>query len=170
MIFIDALKIANKYLKVLHPHCERIEIAGSLRRMKSEVHDIEFVCIPKKYPHKNGLFDIEMVPVTGFQNEINKLERIKGDPTGKYCARKLPEGINLDIFIADENNFGLIMLIRTGSADFNKRILNHGKYKCGIASVDGQLIKNNKIIPVKEETEIFALFGVEYIEPQFRMN
>lgn len=41
-----ALEIAQKVLKKLEPHCERISIAGSVRRMKYDVGDIEIVAIP----------------------------------------------------------------------------------------------------------------------------
>ena len=43
-----AEKIARKYVDLLAPFCERIEIAGSTRRKKPEVGDIEIVCIPKQ--------------------------------------------------------------------------------------------------------------------------
>ncbi len=42
-----ALEIAERTKKLLAPYCERIEIAGSIRRKKPEVKDIELVAIPK---------------------------------------------------------------------------------------------------------------------------
>ncbi len=42
-----ALEIAEKTKELLAPYCERIEIAGSIRRKKPEVKDIELVAIPK---------------------------------------------------------------------------------------------------------------------------
>ncbi len=42
-----ARKAAQKLLAQLEPHCERIEIAGSIRREKEEIGDIELVAIPK---------------------------------------------------------------------------------------------------------------------------
>ena len=42
-----ALMLAQGLIETLRPHCERIEIAGSLRRGKPDVGDIELVCIPK---------------------------------------------------------------------------------------------------------------------------
>lgn len=49
-----ALVIAEKIKAQLAPHCDRIEIAGSIRRKKPEVKDIEIVVIPK--PYEVGLF------------------------------------------------------------------------------------------------------------------
>jgi DNA polymerase/3'-5' exonuclease PolX len=153
----EARTIAEKYLNILKPFCQRIEIAGSIRREKPEVKDIELVAIPK---------DIE-----GFANEVNKLEKVKGEPTGKYTQRILPEGINLDLFIANERNWGLIFAIRTGSADFSHKILACGWVKKGYHSVNGMLIdKYGNEVEIRKEEELFKLIGISYISPQRRHN
>jgi len=101
----EAKKIADKYVEILKPYCLRIEIAGSIRREKPEVGDIELIAIVK---------DIKK-----FSKEVNKLEKVKGNPTGKYTQRILPEGIKLDLFMANIRNWGLIFAIRTGSARYS---------------------------------------------------
>jgi len=154
MKYGDAIAIAKKYKDLLSPYCSRIEIAGSIRRAKPEVGDIELVAIPK---------DIE-----GFANEVNKLEKVKGEPTGKYTQRILPEGINLDLFIANERNWGLIFAIRTGSADFSHKVLATGWVKKGYHSVNGMLIKDGKEVEVREERDLFDLIGIPYMGPELR--
>ena len=146
--------IAEKYQNFLKPYCSRIEIAGSIRREKPEVKDIEIVVIPKD--------------LTGFSNEVNKLEKVKGEPTGKYTQRILPEGIKLDLFIANEKNWGLIFAIRTGSADFSHNVLAMGWVKKGYHSVNGMLIKDGKEIEVREERDLFNLIGISYVGPGLR--
>jgi DNA polymerase/3'-5' exonuclease PolX len=42
-----AQPIADRVRDLLAPHCDRIEIAGSIRRQKADVGDIEIVAIPK---------------------------------------------------------------------------------------------------------------------------
>jgi len=42
----DARQIIGELVALLRPACERIEIAGSVRRGKLEVHDAEVVIIP----------------------------------------------------------------------------------------------------------------------------
>lgn len=42
-----AKAIADRLLAQIGPYCERIEIAGSVRRGKPDVHDIEIVAVPK---------------------------------------------------------------------------------------------------------------------------
>ena len=42
-----AMMLAGKVVDELAPVCERIEIAGSIRRKKPTIGDVEIVCIPK---------------------------------------------------------------------------------------------------------------------------
>jgi len=150
----EARRIALKYLNTLKPFCQRIEIAGSIRREKLEVKDIEIVCIPQE---------------TGFSAEVNKLEKVKGEPTGKYTQRILPEGISLDLFIANEKNWGLIFAIRTGSADFSHKMLACGWVKKGCHSKDGKLIdKQGREIILREERDLFDLIGIPFVKPELR--
>jgi len=149
-----AKAIAEKYLNLLKPYCQRIEIAGSIRREKPEVGDIELIVIVKD--------------IKGFSKEINKLEKVKGEPTGKYTQRVLPEGIFLDCFIANERNWGLIYAIRTGSAEFNIKVLACGWVKAGYRSINGMLTKDGKEIEMREEKDLFNLIGIPYVEPELR--
>jgi len=85
----EAFDIATEVCERLSAHCEDgfLNIAGSIRRCKPEVKDIEIVCIPK--PFEIGLFE------TGFAEVVNQWQKIKGEPTGKYTQRKLPSGMML---------------------------------------------------------------------------
>jgi len=151
----EARRIALKYLNILKPYCTRIEIAGSIRREKPEVKDIEIVAIPGN--------------IESFAREVNKLQKVKGEPTGKYTQRILPEGISLDLFIANEKNWGLIFAIRTGSADFSHKTLACGWVKKGYHSVNGMLIdKYGNEVEVRKEEELFKLIGISYISPERR--
>ena len=152
----EAQKIANKYLNRIKAFSLRAEIAGSIRREKPEVKDIEIVCIPD--PNYLG----------EFCEEVNLLKKVKGEPTGKYTQRILPEGINLDLFMANKRNWGLIFAIRTGSADFSHKILACGWVKAGYKSKDGMLTKNGQEIECREEKDLFDRIGIPYVEPEFR--
>lgn len=167
----EADAIAELYIKDLSPFCIRIEKAGSLRRLKNYINDIEIVCIPKKEKVETGLFEIEDFYCSGFVNYLKELEIIKGNPaTGKYIQFKLKENINLDLFIATEINYGLIKMIRTGSWQFSKRMMTECKRK-GYYVKDGLLwsVNENKIIPVPEEKDFFKITGLEEIDPSARI-
>lgn len=156
----DALSIAERIKASLAPHCERIEIAGSIRRKKSEVKDIEIVAIPK--PFETGLFE------SGIATVVNKWEKVKGELPCKYTQRILPDGIKLDLFFADRGNWGLIYAIRTGSADYSHKVLATGWVKLGYRSENGYLIANGKEIAILEEEDLFKRINIPYVNPELR--
>lgn len=155
-----ALEIAEKTKELLVPYCERIEIAGSIRRKKPEVKDIELVAIPK--PYDVGLFE------NGIATVVNQWKKVKGELPCKYTQRILPDGITLDLFFANQENWGLIYALRTGSADYSHKVLATGWVKLGYNSEGGQLSINGKEINIPEEKDLFKLIGIPYIEPEFR--
>lgn len=162
MILSDAKLIAERVMDQLRPHCERIAIAGSIRRKKQEVKDIEIVAIPK--PYETGLFE------SGIATVVNKWQKVKGDLPCKYTQRILPDGIKLDLFFAEPGNWGLIYAIRTGSAEYSHKVLAAGWVKKGYHSMDGYLFHsaNQKVYEVREEKDLFNRIGVKYVEPEFR--
>jgi DNA polymerase/3'-5' exonuclease PolX len=180
-----AYAIAVKVRELLRPHCDRIEIAGSIRRQKAEVGDIEICCVPK--PYEVGLFE------SGLATIVNKWEKVKGDllyGVTKYTQRKLKltdfihcqkedcsgdmicgyEGrfIKLDLFIAEKGNWGTIFSIRTGSADYSHRVLASGWVRKGYKSEGGFLYKNGVKYEVLEEEDLFEMIGISYVEPKDR--
>lgn len=166
MNLLQAQTIAERLKAELAPYCERIEIAGSIRRQKAEVKDIELVVIPKRVVA--DMFGTATEPHPDFCRIINALEKVKGEPTGKYTQRILPEGIKVDIFIADADNWGLIYAIRTGSADFSYKILGGAWVRCGYKSVNGYLMSGDTRVPVREEAELFALLRLPFTPPEER--
>ena len=165
----EALKIAQDVVEQLRPHCERIEIAGSIRRVKPEVKDIEVCVIPKTIELTSGLFGDEKYKETSreFIDTVNQWYKIKGEPFGKYTQRRLIEGINLDLFMATEENWGCIYLIRTGSWEFSKQFMVWLLQK-GLKCDGGYVWQGDKIIPTPTEERMFTLVGRSYIEPQNR--
>jgi len=145
--------IAGKYRNLLKPYCSRIEIAGSIRREKPEPNDIEIVAIPKD--------------IFAFTMEVNKLEKVKGEPTGKYTQRILPEGIKLDLFMATEKNWGNIFLIRTGNAQFSRQIMIRA-LRLGLKQRYGYLWRDQEMLECKEEEDMFKILKLDFIPPQER--
>ena len=155
-----ALNIAEKVKSLLAPHCERIEIAGSIRRQKPNVKDIEIVAIPKHF--ETGLFE------SGIATVVNKWDKVKGELPCKYTQRILPDGIKLDLFFAERGNWGLIYAIRTGSAEYSHKVLATQWVKRGYKSEGGYLLYNGRKILVLEEEDLFKRIGVPFVEPEFR--
>lgn len=90
-----AFLIADELLRTLRPSCERIEIAGSIRRAKKEVKDIELIAIPKFIPDLFGetLLD-HSLDVFNWASVGDVLA--SGHKMKKIA---LHAGINLDLFI-----------------------------------------------------------------------
>ncbi|HUW32071.1 MAG TPA: hypothetical protein VM223_10700 [Planctomycetota bacterium] len=160
MILEEAKCIADDVKAQLAPHCERIEIAGSIRRQKAEVGDIEIVAIPK--PYDIGLFASGIAPV------VEAWKKVKGELPCKYTQRILPCGMKLDLFFARPDNWGLIYAIRTGSADYSHKVLATGWVRNGFHSIDGMLWRNCREFPTPEEEDLFRLCGVPWIDPSAR--
>ena len=166
----QAQEIAERIKRDLAPHCERIEIAGSVRRRKPDVGDIEIVCIPRQ----SADFDLfgagRPIRDGGFITACNQIGKIRKGclRTGKYMQFGTAEGIDVDLFTARPENWGLILAIRTGSAGFSHEVLARGWVWSGYHSVDGMLTRGGKQIPTPEEADLFRLAGVEWIKPQER--
>lgn len=164
MPYLEALQIAEAKVTLLSPYCDRIQIAGSIRRECPVIGDIEIVCIAK--PYQTGLFE------DGIASVVNKWEKVKGDLVygkNKYTQRILPEGIKLDLFFAEPGNWGTILCIRTGSADYSRFELASGWVKQGYTSIGGYLWKDGKRHEVREEVDLFKIIGIPWLEPKLRI-
>jgi DNA polymerase/3'-5' exonuclease PolX len=173
MLLEKAVVIAERVKAVLAPHCDRIEIAGSIRRCKAEVGDVEIVCIPKK--SAGGHRDIRWVLAA---DSLGR--RLKGDlATGKYVQLQTwfdDDGpMKVDVFTARRENWGLIYAIRTGSAEYSHKVLACGWVRNGYHSVEGMLtrdgdksVRDAEMLPVYEEEDLFRMAGVPWVKPEER--
>ena len=162
----EAQVIADRIVESLRPYCDQIAVAGSIRRQKPEVKDIEICCIPKQEPSGAlELFQQKMVRDRGFISSVMTMEIIKGDPeTGKYVKCQHPQGIKLDLFIAKPSNWGIIYMIRTGSADYSKMMMWKLK-QAGYPVIDGFVHHQGKVIDTPDEKSVFSLIVSEVVPP-----
>jgi DNA polymerase/3'-5' exonuclease PolX len=190
----EAKIIAINICTQLQPFCDRINIAGSIRRQKDEVKDIEVICQPKIAPViESDLFGNtkhSFLRIPDFKNKVLQLgEVVKGKADGKYIQIKL-ESINLDLFIPDGFDYYRQYAIRTGSSDYTRMIIAQGWLKKGWCGSDKGLRKisdckgtkkpdgktewrcvneNAALPPVWEsEEDFFEWLGVCWIEPKQR--
>lgn len=144
-----AKKIAISAGNKLLPFCDRLNIAGSIRRGKQEVGDIELVCQPKRV--KVGLVDLfgqdtrkEEVSAEFIKtaNSLGKVIKGKGDGRMMQIELDNPYGgvrtVMLDLFMPMPYDYYRIFAIRTGSADYSAKIITGGWIKRGWrGTVDG---------------------------------
>lgn len=152
-------EVAEEAKAALAPHCKQIEIAGSIRRRKDLVHDVEIVCTPHSY-------DASPLFTSGIALVVNQWQGVKGILPCKYTRRILPCGIPLDLFMVDPDGFGLQLAIRTGSASWSHQVLARSWVRAGYHSKDG-LLRNRagKVVPVRTEKELFRLIRLPYVHP-----
>ena len=171
-----AERIAAVIVADLAPFCDRIQVAGSVRRRKEVVGDIEFVAIPRYVPA--GLFgDCTANLLWEHLHASDAYRFTKGDhPAGRYYQLALlrDAGVQLDLFLAQPDNWGLTLLVRTGSAAFSTALLARWKRRQGIGraqpgSVDGRLVTGDgRAVPVPEEETVFQLLGLQPVPPERR--
>ncbi|MGH2575571.1 MAG: hypothetical protein ACRDFC_07720 [Ignavibacteria bacterium] len=156
--YIDAKKIADELIEVMKPFCKRIEIAGSLRRLKEEVKDIEICLVPSD---SNKLFNSLGFYLIKHNHNFKYIKN--GDKYKQFKHREC----QVDLFIAKEDNWGLTYLIRTGSAEFSTKVLASWKrVSKGGYSKDGYLYNNkDEIIFTPDEMDVFKLCKMEFIPP-----
>jgi len=165
---LDEAKGAAEHLVYLiEPGCDRIAIAGSVRRRKPNPGDIEIVCIPKTIP----ILDL-LGEVVGIERDIrfiaavDCMKTLKGDAVkGRYMQRLTSTGIKVDIFTATPINWGYQLAIRTGPAEYSHKVLARGWVGKNFHGVDGNLTHLGQIHPVPEEEYLFELLGLEWVEP-----
>lgn len=166
-----ANEIALSLQDELSPFCERIAIAGSIRRKRNLVKDIEIVCIPKtQLVEQTDLFSSmsQEIRSKAFCDAVDKFEKIKGNSEhGKYLQRKNAQGIIFDIFIANAQNWGYIKVLRTGSKEFNFIMLNALKRE-GYECRGGFVWKGNRIVNVTSVRQLFEMANMEYVLPEER--
>jgi len=105
-----AINIANRFKEVLKPHCSKIAVAGSVRRMKPSVGDIELVVVPNEPLCLNEVFPKDYPGI-----------KKKGDKMKQFFYPQ--SGIQIDLYITDITQFGRILAIRTGSSVFSHMVL-----------------------------------------------
>lgn len=152
-IFPIAKKVV-KYLKKLKS-VKKIEIAGSIRRKKSTVRDID-ILVASSDPKKVMDAFVSMPNV--------KKVLAKGSTKSSVV---LKQGYGCDLRVVDEKIFGAALFYFTGSKDYNikcRRIAMKKGYKLS----EYGLFKGKKLIAGKTEKEIYKKLGIKYIPPEKR--
>jgi len=171
--YADMRRLADALVDRLSPVCARIEIAGSIRRKQAEIGDIELLAVP--FP----VLDLFEQP-TG-QTEVDLLlaqwpvEVIKNGEKYKQFIVTSTHGhpVQVDLFLQpDPATWGVNMLIRTGPANFSKKMVT--PKRSGGWMPDAYTVRDARIwlpyerLETPEEEDIFRLYGLEYIEPEYR--
>jgi len=155
-----AQRIAENVIERLRPYCLKIggywfiEVAGSVRRKKTFVNDIDLVLIPAdRYAVDRQLMELGTVKMAG-----------------KKIARVEMDSITLDVYYATPETWATLFLIRTGSTQSNIRLASLAKKRGWrlAASGDGLFDENTERIAGDTEESIFRALGIPYKRPEDR--
>lgn len=181
--------VAERIRERLQPFCERIEIAGGIRRGKPDPHDIEIVAVPRLevYTATVDMFSTEQRTHNLLDQELARwrTERRLSDRPDKHGRAAWGERfkrvqfhdgddvIPLDIFsVLPPAQWGVIFAIRTGPAEFGHKLvtsrLDGGAKPVGVEIKEGSITLNGSRVDVPEEDDYFRLLGVPTWPPEQR--
>jgi len=136
---------------------ERVEIAGSMRRMRETIGDIDILAISEKPEECMDFF--------------SKMDEVKGvvvkGPT--KTTVELGIGTTCDIRVLPKESFGAAMQYFTGNKDHNVKLRKIAISK-GLKLNEYGLFKGKKSIAGKSEEEIYNKLGMDFIPPELREN
>ena len=171
-----AEKIADKIISQISHSCSRVSIAGSVRRLKKDVKDIEIVAIVDDY---NKLYESLRSVGRIIKPGTPEIIDWPAKKDAKYIRMLLNEDIKLDFFVAHPDNWGGVFAMRTGSAvspngeyGFIPAVFAKWKRKSG----GGRMMSCMPTTPdgfchsVPEERDFFDVCGVKWISPEFRTS
>ncbi len=147
--FLEALK-KMKEVKVVFS-------AGSLRRCRENVRDIDILVVSRKPKEVMEVF-------TGFP----QVKEVLAKGATKISVRIFND-VQVDCRVVEEKSFGAALIYFTGSKNFNVHIRKlAGKKGWKINEYGVFSLKSEKFLAGRTEEEIFKLFKMQYIEPELR--
>ena len=159
--------LAYKIITEIEPLCVKAQIAGSLRRLKGVVNDIDVVVQPK--PERDAWLNI----IKLLRSEFDAVTEKQGEKLATlyvpFVSRQGHGHVQVDLYRATEATWGVLLLVRTGSKE-------HNVHLCNLAISKGQRLlysqgvvdKEGRVIAGKTEEEVFEALGLPYIIPKER--
>ena len=160
----EALSIAEKIieeLKVLK-EVDKISLAGSLRRMKETIGDIDLlVTIKKGYKNGNKKVMDKFISLSGIQ-------KVWDYGLTKTSVR-FDLGIDADLRVVESYEFGSALQYFTGSKEHNIATRKLALEK-GLKLNEYGVFKGKKRVAGENEEEVYKIIGLPYIPPELREN
>lgn len=145
---------------------KKVVIAGSTRRRKETIGDIDILVVSDKPKQVMDFF-------------VNMPEVINIYAHGETkSAIKIKNGMNIDLRVVPETSYGAALNYFTGSKDHNvalREIAIKKGYKLneyGLYKNEKRKAKSEKLVQFAgaTEEEIYKTLGLDYIEPEMREN
>jgi len=152
-----AFPVAKRIVETLRQKTgsQKIEWAGSLRRMKENIGDIDILATGAD--HEKIVYTFTHLP------EVREVLA-----SGETKASIIVEGgTQIDLRVVEEDSYGAALQYFTGSKGHNIRLRGIAKAK-GIKINEYGVFKGEKKIGGKEEEEVYRALGMDWIEPELR--
>lgn len=137
---------------------KELQVAGSYRRRKETVGDLDILAISKKGKEVIDHF-------TRFEDV--KEEISKGKTRSSVILRS---GLRIDLRVLDRKSYGAAMLYFTGSKAHNIALRKMAQEEKKLKISEYGVFKGKKRVAGKTEEEVYDLLGVSYIPPELREN
>lgn len=141
------------------PYIEKLAVAGSLRRKKDTVGDIDLIAVSDD-PEKT---------LRAFVN-LSKVEEVLESGTSKGAVM-YPGNLRVDLRVIDKNSFGSMLQHFTGSKEHNihlRKIALSKGYSLNEYGITNEI--SGKLTPCSKEKDLYDFLGLEYIAPELREN
>ncbi|HAM53933.1 MAG TPA: hypothetical protein DCQ64_00400 [Candidatus Rokubacteria bacterium] len=183
--------LAAEVVGLLSPACTRLEIAGSIRRRKPHIGDIEIVAVPKR-ESLAPLVDLFGNTLTVLSHNVldaliehllmcgilgRRLDVNGRTAVGERYKRLSYRGFGLDLFSVLPQSgaqWGVIYLLRTGSARFSHRLVTSrllgGWLPVSARVRDGAIWQGETLVPTPEEQDVLNYCNLPWIEPSLRTD
>ena len=136
----------------------RVEIAGSIRRRKETVGDIDILVTTNK-----------PLDVMEYFSNMDLIDDVVVKGPTKSTVRLKENGIDVDLRAFDDESFGSALLYFTGSKETNVELRRIAISK-GLKLNEYGVFKGDNLLAGRTEKEVFQSLGMSYIEPELREN
>jgi DNA polymerase (family 10) len=160
-----AESIADIVVSLVDAWCQKIEVVGSIRRKRPEIHDIDFVVLTyedERNEHWKGLKD-SMITFAGVKVVLNGDEIFR-----TLMPLEGGQWVQVDFYRAKPETYGIHKLIRTGSAEHNVYLAKLAIKKGMRLQYSKGLMKDGEVVAGKNESDVLHGLGLPWIPPELR--
>ena len=160
MLLGRALPEAEKIIDELRRSglADRVELAGSARRMRETVGDLD-ILVTTKHPDK----------MTESFSSLNQVKRVLlTGPTKTTVMLKI--GITCDLRVVGTESFGAAMQYFIGNKDHNVKVREIAIKRGYKLNEYGLFDKNGKSIAAEDEKDVYTKLRMQYMPPEMREN
>lgn len=172
MNYDHARSLADQVIINLRRACQRIEIAGSLRRLKPEVGDIEILAVPHCPADLFGQAQFDSSAVDTILRRMAADRGWKITRNGPRFKQVELGPITLDLFLCTAPEWGSQFVIRTGPADYSHWLVTPRRYGGAmpghLRQKDGRLWSGDTPLETPEEADFYQALGLPWVEPENR--